>query len=188
VPDFQLIAKSALTPGTEETIGAYAIREVSLSIASVAALDTWDTDAAFSAFLGFDAPNVAKWSEAGAVAAFWTGAGQWFVSRAEAEAGDLATDLQAALGAEAAITDQSGGWAGFDVSGPNLTAVLEKLVGFDVGGASPGEAHRTSIEHISSFVLCKSATEVRIFCPRSFAHALHHAVAQAVRSQLALEK
>lgn len=83
------------------------------------------------------------------------------------------------------MTDQTGGWAVFDLSGPNVQAVLEKIVGFDVDAFQSGDAIRTSIGHIGSFVLCINCERFRFLCPRSFARSFCHAVVKANRSQLA---
>lgn len=186
MPEYHLTAKPACPPSAETRIGDFTINEVPLAIASVAAFEGGAGEAKLSEFLGFDAPGVAKWAENAGLSAFWAGPGQWFVTQAEEGSTPLVENLVDASGGDAAITDQSGGWTGFDISGPNLPAVLEKLVGFDADAAQSGDAVRTSIEHISSFVLIQAADEVRVFCLRSFARALHHAIARAMRSQLAL--
>ena len=188
MPDFQLIAKPACPPDADSQIGEYAVLEVPLAIVSVATFDLGKGDSKLSEFLEVDPPDVAKWVENGSRSAFWTAPSQWFVISDESGSSTLFNDISNALGGDAAITDQSGGWACFDVTGPNLIAVLEKLVGFDVASAQAGEAHRTSIEHIGSFVLCRSGDAVRILCPRSYARSLHHALTQAVRSQLAFDE
>lgn len=187
MPDFQLIAKPACSADTESQIGEYAILELPLSIVSVAAFERSEGESKLAEFLQFDAPGVSKWSAEEELSAFWSAPGQWFVTREENNSATLAGDISTALGEDAAVTDQTGGWTSFDVSGPNLVSVLEKLVGFDIAAAQNGDAQRTSIEHIGSFVLCKSPEAVRVFCPRSFARALHHALTQAIRSQLAFE-
>ena len=187
MPDFNLVARPVCTPETNGQIGDYVVRETPLAIVSVATFERGDGAAMLSRYLKFAAPEVAKWNGNGALSAFWTSPGQWFVTSAERENATLFNDLSEALGTEAALTDQTGGWTCFDVTGPNLTSVLEKLVGFDIAGADAGDAQRTSIEHISSFVLCSSREAVRVLCPRSYARSLHHALSQAIRSQLALE-
>ena len=188
MPDFQLIAKPACSPDADSQFGEYAVLEVPLAIVSVAVFDLSNGEALLSKFLGVELPEAAKWVENGSRSAFWVGPGQWFVTSDESEHATLFNSLSNAVGEEAAVTDQSGGWVCFDVAGPKLADVLEKLVGFDIASSGVGDAQRTTIEHIGSFVLCKSQTAARVFCPRSYARSLQHSLVQAIRSQLAFEK
>lgn len=184
--DYRLTAKPACPHADDVVIGAYKFSEIPLAIASVAAFDDGAAISKLAKHLGYDLPGIERWSGVDDDTVFWTASGQWFVTAPEDEGGNLAAALSEQLGADAAVTDQSGGWAAFDVTGPDLIAVFEKLVGFDIAAAKHRQARRTSIEHVSSFVLCKSSTELRIFCARSFARSLHHAVVQAIQAQIAL--
>ena len=69
----------------------------------------------------------------------------------------------------ASITDQTGGWVCFNLSGQHSKSLLEKVVVFDIDSFKKGEVTRTSINKINCFVLCKEKyLNYTIICPISF--------------------
>lgn len=116
---------------------------------------------------------------------FWAAPEQWFVDAPLAAHPDLAAELQAALGPAASVTEQTDGWARFDIEGPGCAAVLERLCAVDVRAQTGPAATRTVMEHVGAFLLCqKPAERFAVLCLRSYAGALHHALLTAARSAL----
>ena len=69
----------------------------------------------------------------------------------------------------ASITDQSGGWLSFKVSGEGSSSLFEKLVTINLDTFNEGHVIRTLLNKINCFVLCKKKNEAYyIICPISF--------------------
>ena len=69
----------------------------------------------------------------------------------------------------ASITDQTGGWLLFKVSGKGSLSLFEKLITINLDNFSEGQVIRTSLNKINCFVLCKKKAETYyIICPVSF--------------------
>lgn len=129
------------------------------------------------------APDVGRWAGA-TVSAFWAGPDQWMVEAPFESHEDLPRQAKAAMGGTASVTEQTDGWARFDLSGNNISSVLELLCQLDLRKIDPGSAERCSIHHIGCFVLCRTPEHFSIYGPRSSAGSLHHAIATAMRSAL----
>ena len=109
-----------------------------------------DLAAAIRSRYGLDLPTTPKRAEQGDLAFIWSGPGQWL---AVAEDGrDLARELTDAVGAFAAVSDQSDGLAVLRVSGPHARDALIKGVGLDLHPRAfgPGDAAVTVIAHIGA--------------------------------------
>ncbi|MGO1077833.1 sarcosine oxidase subunit gamma [Inquilinus sp. CA228] len=109
-----------------------------------------DLAAAIRSRYGLDLPSTPKRVEQGGLAVIWSGPGQWL---AVAEDGrDLARELAAAIGAFAAVSDQSDGLAVLRVSGPRARDALIKGVGLDLHprAFAPGDAAVTVIAHVGA--------------------------------------
>jgi sarcosine oxidase subunit gamma len=99
---------------------------------------------------GLELTTTPKRVEQGGVAFIWSGPGQWL---AVAEDGrDLARELAEAVGAFAAVSDQSDGLAVLRISGPRARDALIKGVGLDLHPRAfgPGDAAVTVIAHIGA--------------------------------------
>ena len=69
----------------------------------------------------------------------------------------------------ASITDQTGGWLLFKLSGKGSLSLFEKLIRINLDNFSEGQVIRTSLNKINCFVLCKKKAETYyIICPVSF--------------------
>ena len=69
----------------------------------------------------------------------------------------------------ASITDQTGGWLLFKVSGKGSLSLFEKLITINLDNFSEGQVIRTSLNKINCFVLCKKKAQTYyIICPVSF--------------------
>jgi sarcosine oxidase subunit gamma len=125
------------------------------------------------AALGVSLPAAGRTCPAGDILWVWSGPGSW-LAIAEAP-----VDVAAAA-AFAAITEQSDGKAIFVVSGPHARQILQKLVPIDLHEAEflPDHTAVTLAGHIPVQIWREGETFC-LACFRSFAAALHHALADA---------
>ena len=73
----------------------------------------------------------------------------------------------------ASITDQTGGWLLFKLSGKGSLSLFEKLIRINLDNFSEGQVIRTSLNKINCFVLCKKKAETYyIICPVSFSNTM----------------
>lgn len=167
-----------------ETIGNMTVSEVPFTaLASVAArLGTEaKTKTILGAYLGQDTPAVNKLVQADTVTCFWTGSDQWMIAAPMQTHEGIASDLEALLAGNASLTEQSGGWGQFDVSGPMLEDMFERLCALPIRSMRSGDANRTRIEQIGCFVL-HFGDRVSVFGPRASAASLFHALITAAKS------
>ena len=106
-------------------------------------------------------PAPGQMDEAAGTRRVWTGRGTALVFGAVPD--DLA--------AHAAVTDQSGAWAGIGLSGAGVTDVLARLVPLDLrpGACPPGAVRRSSLGHIPAVLIRLTLTQFEIRVPRSMA-------------------
>jgi sarcosine oxidase gamma subunit len=71
------------------------------------------------------------------------------------------------------------------LSGSGLLGVMERLCNLDSARIQTGLATRTQIHHMGVFVVVVDAV-AQIYVPRSMADSLVHAVAGAIRANLAV--
>jgi sarcosine oxidase subunit gamma len=96
---------------------------------------------------------------------------------------DLAGDLASRFGSRASVTEQSDGWAVFDLTGERLDAVLERLCNVDPVALGAGRVVRTVIEHIPAFVIAIApGGDYCLLCGRSYAVSFAHVVETAMAS------
>ena len=107
--------------------------------------------------------------------AFWMGQDSWMIT------GDglAETDFAATVASEAPgarITEQTDGFAAFDITGPEagIAALLERLVNLPPEALAPGHATRTGFEHMSVFVLRRAPDSVTLLGMRSAAASVWH--------------
>ena len=163
------------------TCGALTLAETpDLALASLALRRGAQTPAPF----GLTLPGPGQRVEARGRAAFWTGPGQWMLEDAEDAGTDFAAELaDAAPGCS--VTEQTDGWAGFEIvsdAGPGpLIALLEKLVNLDPATLGPGRATRTGLHHMGVFVIRRAENRLAVLGMRSAAGTLWHTLDLAVR-------
>lgn len=120
--------------------------------------------------LGLVFPVPGTWAQNGEARIVWTGRDQALLSG----------PLPGGLDGHAAVTDQSGGWAGIALSGPAARAALARLVALDLRPAvfGPGQAARCGLNHVPAVLICTGAEtfELRVF--RSMARTAWHELAQ----------
>lgn len=135
--------------------------------------------------LEHSAPAVGKCVLHDPEAAFWMGPDQWMVGAPFDTHEDLAEQLKSRMGDSASVTEQTDGWACFDLRGDGIEAVMELCCNIDIRAMQTGDAVRTSIHHLGCFVLRRDPADwLRILGPRASAGSLHHALLTAMKAAL----
>jgi sarcosine oxidase subunit gamma len=182
---------AALTPlghaaAHAETIGTIRIAEVAdWALASVTCRMGKDKpfQTAAKKLFGTAPPAPGKWAEAKSYTLFWTGPEQWFAEAPASSHEDIAGITKAGLGDSASVTEQTGGWARFDLSGIAVVDMLERLSAAPARRMKTGDVTRTGIEHLGCFLICRATAETfSVIGPRSSAGSLHHALVAAATS------
>ena len=176
------------TPQTD-TIGPVTITEnTGMGFASLATRRGRGADVANAAkSLNITLPAPGHASET----ALWLAPDQWMIAAPFATHEDIVAHLKPVFGDSASITEQTGAWVRFDVTGanlpapelpaPDLSAMFDLLCNLDTRAMQPGHATRTVIEHLGCYVTCTTAG-FTILGPGSSAKSLHHALITAARS------
>lgn len=113
----------------------------------------------------------------------WTAPDQCFVEASYDAFPDLARSLKAALGATASVTEQTDGWARFDIAGPKVVDMLERLCPAPSRQMQTGAATRSLMDHMGVLLICRAAQDrFTVLGPRSYAASLHHALVAAAQS------
>ena len=181
MPDQRLTSLAPLgqsAPKTD-TIGPITISEnTSIALASLATRKGREADVAKAAnALNITLPGPGRASDI----ALWLGPDQWMIEAPFATHEDIAGHLKATFGDAASITEQTDAWVRFDVTGPDLHAMFERICNLDTRAMKPGDGTRTVIEHLGCYVICK-AGGATILGPRSSAKSLFHALSVAAKS------
>lgn len=181
MPDHRLKPLTPLgnaTPQTD-TIGSIAITEnTAVALASLAIRKGREADVAKAAkALKITLPTPGHASEN----ALWLAPDQWLIEAPFATHEDIIAHLKPAFKDAASITEQTDAWVRFDLTGPDLHPLFERLCNLDTRTMQPGHATRTVIEHLGCYVT-RRADHFTILGPRSSAKSLHHALITAARS------
>lgn len=116
-------------------------------------------------------------------AGFWVGPDQWIIGAPKSTHEMLADDLKQRFGDFASITEQSGAWVCFDLVGPGMVDVTERLCNVPIRQMAAGDAQRTVIHQLGCFVIRRADDQhLRILGPRASAGTLHHALHTAALS------
>lgn len=138
---------------------------------------------AVKALTGLDLPGPAGMARAGDWAAFWTGPEQWMVTAPFASHELIEEILKGAVGDAASVTEQTDGWVRFEVTGKRTPELFERLCNVDVRRMQSGQATRTQIEHLGSFLVCHDAGQhFSVLTLRSAARSMMHALETAAKS------
>lgn len=175
------------TEPRHEDIGGLAIREITdVALASVAARlhEEADCRTALAQMLGQTPPAPGHATTGAETGAIWTGPDQWMVYGPYTGPHVLADRIKSALGACASVTDQTDGWACFDLSGDaRVIDMFERLCPVPARQMQAGDAQRSTIHHMGCLVICTDAgRSFRVLGARSSAGSLHHALVTAARS------
>lgn len=172
------------TPRVDE-IGTLVIREVvDQAMASVTArLNQADVvKASAAANLRLTLPEVGRVAEAGQTSTFWMGPDQWMITAPYDGYVHLAGVTKTALGAAASVVEQTDGWCRFDITGPAVCDLFERLCNVPVRTMAADTVTRSTIEHLGVFVWRLSEDGFAVIAPRSSAGSLHHALIAAATS------
>lgn len=167
-----------------DRIGRHVLEEVpDVPLASLASRSGQEQAAAaiLGSLIGAAPPGPGGAAGTAELSAFWMGPDQWMVAGSPGNRELLADELAAAFAGNASVTEQSGAWARFDLSGEAVSEVLERLCALPVRKMTPGMANRTRIHGMGCFVICTPAG-FSVLGPRSSADSLHHAMAGAMTS------
>ena len=169
-------------------VGSVTLREnPDVALASVAARHGKQTlcRAALAKMLGEDAPGPRRASLGSPFDAIWIGPDQWMICAPYATHEDLAATIKARLRQNASVTEQSDAWVCLELVGADTDAVMERVCNLDIAGFGPGDATRTTIDHLGCLVIRRGGDDgLRIFGPRSSAGSLWHTIETAMRSAL----
>lgn len=147
-----------LDPGPVTAIAPYPGADVSAALAP----------------LGLAFPSSGAIAAGGAARLIWAGRELAFL---------LGVEPPAALATEAAVTDQTDGWAWLHLAGRDARAVLARLTPLDLRdtGLATGTSARSTIGHMQAIVIrpAPEAYELAVF--RSMAGTLVHDVTEAMR-------
>ncbi|MEI4485089.1 sarcosine oxidase subunit gamma [Frigidibacter sp. MR17.14] len=135
---------------------------------------------------GLTLPTAGNCARHGAISAFWTGPDQWMIEGAGAAGRDFAAEV-AAEAPGCSVTEETDGFAAFDVTshwgeGPIL-CLLSRIANIDPARLAPGMAVRTGLDHMSVFVVRRSAEQVTVLGMRSAAGSLWHTL-QAITTRV----
>lgn len=106
---------------------------------------------------------------------------QWFLEQEGEIADDMCAPLERALSGIAFVTEQTGGWARFQINGPDPTKVFSRLCPLDVAQMGADQVARTNIHHIGCLVW-RAGSSFAVMGPRSTAGSLWHALKDAALS------
>ena len=130
----------------------------------------------FKKFFGFTVPEIAKFKLNDNSIALWSRTKSYIILT------DFNLDnLTSTFDGLASITDQTGGWLSFKISGKGSIHLFEKLITINLENFNKGNVIRTSISKINCFVFCKKkAKTYYIICPVSFSNAMKSRLIQLI--------
>lgn len=155
-----------------------------LALASVAARMGREKDCqkALKKLLG-DVPGPGRAQLHDPEAGFWMGPDQWMIGAPRETHEMLADTLKNLLGDAASVTEQSGAWVTFDITGPAMPDLCERLCAVPIRTMTAGDAQRTVIHQLGCFVLRRADDDhIRVLGPRASADTLHHTLLTAAQS------
>ena len=128
----------------------------------------------FKNYFLFEPPKISELRFNKKYMSFWVRTNSFFI------VGDVnPKDLNYVFSSTASITDQTGGWLSFKISGKGSIHLFEKLITINLENFNEGNVIRTSISKINCFVFCKKKDETYyIICPVSFSNAMRSRLIQ----------
>jgi sarcosine oxidase subunit gamma len=116
-------------------------------------------------------------------AGFWMGPDQWMLGAPISTHEDLADKIKAKMREDASVTEQTGAWVIFDVTGFGMLDLCERLCAIPIRQMRAGDVRRTQIHQLGCFVIRRTASDhIRILGPRASAVSLFHALTTAAQS------
>ena len=118
----------------------------------------------FKKFFSFMPPTISNFEMNKNALVFWVRANSYFVL-GQFERKNFDKNFQNVF----SITDQTGGWVCFNLSGIKINLLLDKILTIDLIAFGSNQVLRTSVNNINSFVLCHDQFKnYTIICPVSF--------------------
>jgi sarcosine oxidase, subunit gamma len=168
----------APTPAQGSSVSVTITENIAVALASLAVRKGGGAAVAKAAKgLKIDLPAAGHASDT----ALWLGPDQWMIEAPFAQHEDIVAYLKPAFKEAASITEQTDAWVRFDLTGPDLHAMFERLCNLDTRAMQAGHGTRTVIDHLGCYVICRS-DHFTILGPRSSAGSLHHALMTAAKS------
>ncbi|MDF0602871.1 sarcosine oxidase subunit gamma [Psychromarinibacter sp. C21-152] len=134
--------------------------------------------------MGLKLPGPGDCVAGAGVGAFWTGPGQWMLEAPGRAEEDFAAEV-ARNAPGCSVTEQTDGWAAFDIvsdaGAAPVDALLERLVNLPPASLLPGKATRTVLEHLGVFVIRRAGDRLTVLGMRSAAGSLWHALTVAAK-------
>ena len=179
MPDLKPLTALGRSAACNVTYGALTLAEnTGLALASLAPRWSCKEPAPF----GLSLPGPGLWADNGEIAALWAGFGQWLIEGPGRAETDFAAEVSAACPG-CSVTEQTDGFVAFEVrsaaAGAPIFALMAKLVNLDPSRFGPGTATRTGLEHMSVFVIRRSADRLAVLGMRSAARTLWHVLETA---------
>lgn len=178
-----ITALGGQTPQTT-TIGTVTITEIeTIALASVATRKGGKTatEKVVKSMIGA-VPTVGKSTSKGDITGFWIGPEQWMITVPLETHETMVDDLVAQVKSKASITEQTGAWAIFDISGDAMPDICERLCAVPIREMTVGDVRRSSVHQMGCFIMPTGEKTLRVIGPRSSAGSLHHAILEAARS------
>ena len=172
VPEATTIGPFTITERTDTALASLAIRYGRAADVTAAA-----------AAAGIPLPKPGR-HEIQTLAAFWLAPEMWMIEAPFATHEDIRAHLLTLFHDAASITEQTDAWVCFDLTAPNLPALMERLCNVDLRAAADGHATRTVIDHLGCYLIKHAAQTITLYGPRSSAETLHHALTVAAGSVL----
>lgn len=187
MPDHSLSPLCALGQAApaNHRLGTITIAEnPGLAMASLAARPgkAKDVAKALKKIAAIDLPGPGAMAAAGDWAAFWTGPDQWMVTAPFADHEDIAAMVKAVVGDAASVSEQTDGWVRFEIAGERTRAMFELLCNVDIHRMERGQATRTQIEHLGSFLICHAPGSYSLLTLRSAAASMLHTLQTAAKA------
>jgi len=130
----------------------------------------------FKKFFGFSVPEIAKFKLNDNSIVLWSRTKSYIILT-----DSNLDDLTSTFDGLASITDQTGGWLSFKISGKGSIYLFEKLITINLENFNEGNVIRTSISKINCFVFCRKKDETYyIICPVSFSNAMRLRLIQLI--------
>ncbi len=188
MPDFTLNPITALGHDAPQVdvVGPWTITEradVALASLAIRRGRLADVQTAAGA-AGVPLPKAGSAEQGAIYSAFWMTPDMWMVEAPFASHEDIRAHLLAVFETAASITEQTDAWVRFDLAGPGLQRLMERLSNFDLAQAPEGAATRTVIDHLGCYLIKRADTLITVYGPRSSAQSLHHALIVAAKSVL----
>jgi sarcosine oxidase subunit gamma len=171
-PEVTTIGPFTLTERTNSALASLAIRRGRAADVTAAA-----------AAAGIPLPPPGRY-QTQTLAAFWLAPEMWMIEAPFATHEDIRAHLLTLFHDAASITEQTDAWVCFDLTAPNLPALMERLCNVDLRAAADGHATRTVIDHLGCYLIKHAAQTITLYGPRSSAETLHHALTVAAGSVL----